>query len=338
MKAKTSVFLVLSTIFCCIGFKQALAQIDPHFTQNYMYPMAVNPALTGAMDGSYRVSSIYRNQWNNIMNPYSTVGFSAELATDKNINFGTSFFKQTVGDAGFQQTSANISIAYSGVKFGSTGDQRIAFGLQAGLINARFDVTALKFGNQWLAGAGYVPGLSAGETLESLSSVVPDINFGISYFDNTPRKKIAPFGGLSVYHITKPTFSFYSNGTSNKLPVRYSAQAGTKIALTDGVHLVSHIVYNRQQKASELITGAYAQFFVNEDIDFMLGGNMRIEDSLSPFAGLYFRGLIVGLSYDVNTSSLAAVVPNSNAFEVSISFTGGKKRPGNSVYFNCPRF
>ena len=52
------------TAFLMVAFlHQSVAQTDPHFTQNYTYPMYINPALTGGSDGEYRVSSIYRSQW-----------------------------------------------------------------------------------------------------------------------------------------------------------------------------------------------------------------------------------------------------------------------------------
>lgn len=51
------------------------AQVDPHFSQYYMYPSWLNPALTGAFDGDYRVTGIYRSQWGNITNPFATQVF-----------------------------------------------------------------------------------------------------------------------------------------------------------------------------------------------------------------------------------------------------------------------
>jgi len=38
------------------------AQTDPHFSQYYAYPMWLNPGLTGAIDGDYRVTALYRDQ------------------------------------------------------------------------------------------------------------------------------------------------------------------------------------------------------------------------------------------------------------------------------------
>lgn len=329
----------LFVVFCILLLKQqVLGQIDPHFTQNYIYPMAVNPALTGSIDGTYRVSSIYRSQWQNIMNPYNTIGLSGELATNKDINLGVNFFRQTAGDSGYQHSYANFSLSYNGVRFGSSGDQEISFGIQGGFIHTRFDAGALKFGKQWLPGTGYDAGIGSGENLGGLSAFVPDIAFGITYFDRRLDKMISPFAGISAFHLTKPTYSFFGNGNNYKLPIRYSAQAGFKITVNEGLYLVPNVIYNRQQEASEIISAMYAQLYINEDTDLMAGGNVRAKDSVSPFVGVFIKGIIVGLSYDINTGQLARNVPNSNAFEISISYTGGKRNISKSAYFNCPRF
>jgi hypothetical protein len=92
------------------------AQVDPHFSQYYVYPSWLNPALTGAIDGDYRVSAIYRNQWGNIANGFSTIGLSGDFVTNKNLNFGGSVLQQTAGNGGFTYTTAHASIAYTGVR------------------------------------------------------------------------------------------------------------------------------------------------------------------------------------------------------------------------------
>jgi hypothetical protein len=64
---KTAVLLFATSAM----FKSAQAQ-DPHFSQYYVYPSWMNPALTGVFDGDYRVSAIHRRQWGNVSSPYTT--------------------------------------------------------------------------------------------------------------------------------------------------------------------------------------------------------------------------------------------------------------------------
>ena len=77
-------FLLLACVSMILSIR-SVAQTDPHFTQNYTFPMYVNPALAGSSDGEYRVSAIFRTQWGNISNPYRTVGLSFDTRTNKNI-------------------------------------------------------------------------------------------------------------------------------------------------------------------------------------------------------------------------------------------------------------
>ena len=52
-------FLPLLIILSVKGYGQ-----DEHFTNFRMAPLAVNPALTGAFNGTYRLTAVYRGQWN----------------------------------------------------------------------------------------------------------------------------------------------------------------------------------------------------------------------------------------------------------------------------------
>ena len=108
----------LTICFFLFTILQSDAQTDPHFTQNYTYPMYINPAMTGRSDGEYRISAIYRSQWGSISNPYRTTGVSFDTRTNKNIALGVSLLNQSAGDGGFNYLNAYGSVAYTGVKFG----------------------------------------------------------------------------------------------------------------------------------------------------------------------------------------------------------------------------
>jgi hypothetical protein len=83
--------------------------------------------------------------------------------------------------------------------------------------------------------------------------------------------------------------------------------------------------------------GIYTSVMVNPEFDFLVGGNYRINDSAIPFAGFHFKSFVLGLSYDVNASSLRRLVNGSNSFELSLSFISRKKRVLSEEYFFCPR-
>ena len=334
MRKSLRFFILL--VITGFAVKGSQAQVDPHFSQYYVYPAWLNPALTGAFDGDYRVSGIYRSQWGNISSPFSTPGFAADFTTDKNINWGVSVLNQTAGNGGYNYTTAYGNIAYTGVRFGNNETQRIVFGMQAGMIQRRFDRSKLTFGDQWNPITGYNPGSSSADVLVRNNSAVLDIGAGIMYFDAQPGKKANLFAGFSVSHLTRPEDKFSASG-NEKFPMRYTAHGGLRFTISDVFSLTPNLLYLKQGTAQEKMVGAYGQYKVSSDLDLMLGANYRFEDAISPFVGFAYKNLVLGASYDINTSDLGKLANGANSMEISLSFIGRKSAKTPEVEFVCPR-
>ena len=326
----------LTTCLFLITTFQSIAQTDPHFTQNYTYPMYINPALTGSSDGEYRVSAILRTQWGSINSLYRTTGVSFDARTNKNIALGVSLLNQSAGDGGFNYFNAYASVAYTGVKFGKDNNQRIVLALQGGLINRRVDQTKFKWGEQWNPITGYNASNTTTETFATTSATTLDIGSGALYFDATPDKKTNAFAGFSVFHINKPSDPIISsqNTELNTIPLRYTVHGGVSFNLSERASIIPHVLYMHQGTASETMIGTYAKINVNPETDFMLGGYYRVKDAIAPFIGLDWKNFIVGLSYDANTSKLGAMTRNANSFELSLSYV---KRNGTRSIFDFIR-
>ena len=315
---------------------KANAQVDPHFSQYYVYPAWLNPALTGAFDGQWRVSGIHRNQWGNISSPFSTFGVSGEITTDKNLNIGVSALKQTAGDGGYGYTTAYASIAYTGLRWGVNETQRIYLGLQGGMIQRRFDRSKMTFGDQWNPIFGYNPGSTSAEVLSRTSATAFDMGAGIMYFDAKPGKKANLFIGFSTSHLTKPEDRFSSTG-SEAFPMRYTAHAGIRFTLSPVFSITPNFLYLKQGTAEEKMAGAYGQYKVTSDVNILLGANYRFKDAVSPFFGFTYKSWMLGASYDINSSDLGKLVNGSNSFEISLSVIGKKSTRTPEVEFVCPR-
>jgi type IX secretion system PorP/SprF family membrane protein len=316
------------------------AQVDPHFTQYYIYPLYVNPAMTGGSDGDYRVSGIFRNQWGTITNPYRTVGASFDKRTEKNIAWGVNLLNQTAGDGGFNYLNVYGSAAYTGVKFGKNDNHRVVFAIQAGVINRRIDKTKFKTGEQWNPITGYNPALASGEEgLVATQSTVLDIGAGALYYDGSPDKKANLFAGVSVFHLNRPKDAFISNGNVSleAIPMRYVAHGGVSLNLSNKTRVVPNVIYMGQGTAREIVLGTYVQLNVNPETDFMIGGYYRLEDAFAPFVGVDWKEFLFGISYDINASKLGAWNRNVNAFELSLTYR--KRKPGQPLfeYIRCPR-
>lgn len=312
------------------------AQVDPHFSQYYVYPSWLNPALTGIFDGDFRVAGIYRNQWNAVSTPYQTPGFSADFTTNKNINLGVSLMNQTAGDGGFSYLTGYGSISYTGIRFGPTGAQRLVLGLQAGMIQRKFDPSKLTFGDSWDPTTG-LPVFPTHDFLSKTSASSFDAGAGALYFDGQPGKKANIYIGFAASHLTQPQDKFDAAAGNPKLPIRYTVHGGVKLNMSETFSLTPNFLYLRQGSADEKVIGAYGQIKANNNTDFLLGANYRFNDAVAPYVGIYFENIVLGLTYDVNTSSLGKMVNSASAFEISLSYTHKKTVKTPATEFICPR-
>jgi type IX secretion system PorP/SprF family membrane protein len=315
------------------------AQTDPHFTQNYTYPMYINPAMVGSSDGDYRVSAIYRSQWGAVGNPYRTGGISFDTRTNNNLALGINLMNQSAGDAGFNYFNTYASIAYTGVKFGPDNNHRVVFAMQAGLINRSVDRSKFKWGEQWNPITGYNAGNPSSETFAATSATTLEMGTGAMFYYASPNKKFNVFGGLSFFHINKPSDPIISSQSVelNTIPMRFTIHGGLSINVLEGTSIVPHILYNQQGNARETILGVYARRVINEETDVMLGAYYRYKDAIAPYFGVDYKNFLVGLSYDVNTSKLGAMTRNVNSFELSFSYIMRKGLKSVLDFNPCPR-
>jgi type IX secretion system PorP/SprF family membrane protein len=336
-KMKLPIFFTACLVIAVIH--QSAAQTDPHFTQNYTYPMYVNPAMTGGSDGDYRVSAVYRSQWGSVGNPYRTTGLSFDTRTNKNIALGVNVMNQSAGDGGFNYFNTYASVAYTGVKFGKNDNHRIVFAMQAGIINRHVDQSKFKWGEQWNPITGYNASNATTENFAKTSATTLDIGAGALYYDASPDKKANVFGGLSFFHLNKPSDPIVSSESVvlNTMPLRYIAHGGVSFNLSDLATVVPHFLYMQQGNAKETMLGIYVQRTVNEETDVMFGGYYRHKDAVAPFVGVDYKNFLIGLSYDVNTSKLGAMTRNINSFDLSFSYRKIKGTKSFFDFIHCPR-
>jgi len=339
MKNKIKRYGWSMTCMFLITVLKTVAQTDPHFTQQYTFPMYINPALAGSADGDYRASAIFRNQWSSISNPYRTIGASFDARTNKNVALGVNILNQSAGDGGFNYLTTSLSFAYTGIKFGKDLSQHIVLAIQGGIINRRVNKSKFKWGDQWNPITGYQSSNSTNEMFNKTSSTEPDFGAGVLYFDAGQDKKANVFGGFSIYHLNKPKdpiVAIQSTGL-NTIPVRYSLHGGVSFNLSDRTRVIPHVMYMRQGTASEAMAGIYGQINVNEETDFMLGGYYRLNDAIAPYVGIDYKNFVIGLSYDVNTSKLGSMTKNVNSFELSLSYIKRSGTRNGLDFIRCAR-
>jgi type IX secretion system PorP/SprF family membrane protein len=326
--------VVLFTAICFFA-NVTKAQVDPHFTMYYVYPSWLNPALTGVFDGELRASAIYRNQWGNVSAPFTTPGISLDLNTNKNLNFGLSMLRQKAGNGGYSYSTANASVAYTGVTFDNE-TKRLVFGMQAGLVQKRFDFTKLTFGDQWNPVTGFTSTTPTAEQLSNNNLSNLDVGAGVLYFDATPGKKANLFLGYGAHHLTKQKDNFSAYG-NQQVPVRHTAHGGLRINVNDRLNITPNLLYLKQGTASEKMVGVYADYKASDKNQLLFGTNFRIGDAITPFVGFTFGNTALSASYDINVSDLGRTVKGTNSFEITLSFLKKRNFKPSESDFVCPR-
>lgn len=299
------------------------AQVDPHFSQYYAYPLWLNPALTGVMNGDLRVAGNYKNQWANVGSGYKTGALSVDGRPTDQVGVGLTILNQAAGDAGFNYFTAYGAFSYS-IQVSDDANQKISFGLQAGMINRSFDMNKLQFGSQYNPTIGYDGNAPSLENFSSSNTTVFDANAGVFYYDGDPLKSTNLFGGVSVSHLSRPKDPFAATADA-KLPMRLTVHGGLRIKATENIDVIPNVLFIQQLKASIKGIGAYSEFKMQKDAGLIGGVMYRIGDAAIVDVGYHFSNTIIGVSYDFNTSSLTRATNGAGGLELSISYVFHKR-------------
>src|ERR1044072_2773780 len=138
------------TAFLFSACMMQLSAQDIHFSQFYMAPLSLNPAMAVA-EHDLQANLNYKNQWSSVASPYKTTAFSFDAGLNRKRNekgilaVGINFFSDKAGDAKMGTTQANISIAYH-VRLNK--NSLLGGGVQAGYLQRSINTTELKWGNQ----------------------------------------------------------------------------------------------------------------------------------------------------------------------------------------------
>ena len=304
---------------------------EAHFSQYNRAPLQLNPALTGAFYGDWRVGNNYRSQWSGVLKkPITTIGLGFEkpiyLDIDK-IAVGVYALRDQAGDKGFNTTRVALSGAYHKL----VDYSELRFGFQMAYTSKVIDKN-LSFPESFNRVTGeFDPDLVFFEPLARDQVSFVDINFGVSwgmYFED-----FRPEVGLAFFHVNQPTESFY--GSSNKRETGIAANASFKYFVSDNFFIDPNFMLFTQSKANNFLAGVAGgyQFDPNNagvtdaNFGFLLrNGFSDNADAFIVHAGLGVSNFDAGISYDFNISQLKEGLSSNGTIEFSISYTSPSTR------------
>ena len=305
---------------------------DFHLSQYDMATQYLNPALTGMYcgeKGDYRIYNDYRSQWSALTKPFSTIylGYDMPLKKwDKKFGAGA-YLIDNRGPAGtFNTLSFMASIAYN-ITHNSSDKHYLTTGLQLGLFYKNFDPNNFTFDNQYSASeGGFDQSIPSNESFPHTSLLRFDANYGIFYKYVDAEKKVHPYVGITVQHLTMPNESFTS--VKDQIPMKFNFQVGCDLIVSDKLKLDPRFLYMYQVHANEINGGLLAFYKIGATgFEAMLGGDYRSEDAIVVHIGIKAGQDIFRFSYDINNSYLNAFTGGRGAWEFSLILTGVKGQP-----------
>lgn len=331
-----------------LGFQSAQAQ-DVHFTQFDAAPLTINPALTGAFSGQWRAAGIYRNQWRSVTVPFVTYGasFDAPIVTDLThddyLAAGIQLYNDRAGDGNLSNFSGLVSVAYH--KFlGQNIDKALTVGLQGGYTQKSIDLSKLYFGDEYFNGV-FQPGTSF--EFPGLENQVKyfTINAGVNWAHSVSDRFGYSIGGAAM-NLNQPQESLQKKKNSEVgLGIRYAGQVGAIAYVSENLSLRPAVLYQSQSSATELVAGNEFHLMLGEAefrsvaTALFLGGWYRSDDAVMVTAGIEWKGLRFGLSYDYNTSSLKNASNGNGGFEISLRYIAPSPLDfARRLVYPCTRF
>lgn len=312
----------LIIILVSFGIAASASAQDPHMTQFDASPVILNPARTGMLeeDLQYRSAAQFRSQWGTVTNNSFT---STTLAFDMPM-------KKRWGVGGYLMNN-DAPRVYNAFNFVLSGAYQImdpgqdkhslSTGLQLGLIYKKTKKKDLVFDRQYSNGV-FNQNLPSGEDLEQQSRLMPEINFGIDYEMTEESKRVRPYGGFSLFHITTPNEALLANTEKSPLPRRYVLNGGGIVDVIEYGNLEPKFLVMRQGNIMEYLYGLHASYqFQNEHKTKLLGGTgYRIGDAAYFMLGVDHKDLQFRMNYDANTSTLERYSNGNGAWEFSVVF------------------
>lgn len=342
-----------------VGALSVSAQ-DIHFSQFYLSPLNLNPAMTGVMNCNVRLVANYRNQWASVLksNAFSTysVSYDQRVPVGRYDYFGVggTFWGDVAGESNFATTTGKLSASYSKRMSGYRDKASyLVVGAEGGVAQRSIDFINLRWPNQHNGEGGFDPSLPTGEeNLNRDNFIFADLAAGLLWF-SVWGKNNSFYAGAAFHHLNQANQSFTETENID-LYSRITAHAGADIMLgRSNIGLVPGIIVMKQGPSFQINPGTSFKFLLGEDRfnyqAFQVGGWVRLankytgqdsqagtlSDAIILATRFDYNNFSIGFSYDLNVSSLKLASGGNGGFEFALVYKicGQEKR---GVY--CPNF
>lgn len=279
-----------------------------------------NAANTGGFNGDYRFSIANRNQWKSVTVPYKSNALSFEISSVYLTNFsiGTILTYDVTGDGKYKSTQGILSAKYPII---INKIKRLNIGLQVGFANQNLNLNAFKFDNQF-NGYTFDNLLPNKENNLNYSFNYLVLNTGVNYREKISNNQNYTFG-ISINNLNRPKNSYYNQKVNLKIRTLLNAELNT--LYNDKIELCNYLILANQGANNEFLFGSKVNMNVTNSKNVSVGLNIRYKDAIIPFVFYKYNNLNVGLSYDINTSTLTKASQGRGSIEILLVYIFNKK-------------
>lgn len=341
--------LKTSLLIAAIATAPALSygQADIHFSQFYETSILRNPSLTGVFNNDYKIGAYYRNQWSSISHPFITAlgygeaRFPIGHYSNDYLSIGLLGYSDKAGSLNQTITSLYPAINFS-KSLNNEKNRYLSVGFTAGYTQYGFDKGNATVNNQFQNGY-FDPTNPTYENFLNNKMTLWDLGAGINYNTSTGQANdVTYIIGLAGYHLTQPTFSYYQTPgiTAN---MRWNVNGAIAFDVKNNLAVQLHTNLAIQGTYMEWISGVLATLYEDNigkpSYAVTAGIFYRFQDAIIPVVKLKYGKTAIGMSYDVNVSSLKQASKLRGGYEVSISYSGlFGGTPGIVKKTVCPKF
>lgn len=321
---------------------------DAQFSQYYASSLYLNPAMVG-IEHDLTFSTAYRSQWRGAAKPYTTNQVSAIIPLLAGVSkkhpvggVGLSVFNDQSGDAALRTTGANLSFAYT--KSLRSDLSRVSIAGQVGIIQKNIDFTNAQWGSYY-SDLGYTNPTNFNDGSISSSKLMPDISLGAMWSFNPThnyfRSGFSGYLGVAAMHVNQPNESLVE-GYQSAMPMALKLHGGLEFHVSPKLNAGPSFLFASQGKASQVNAGAYLNYRIVENpfsplanSDLIFGTWYRLQDAFIFATGITNHNFTLGVSYDMNASSLRTNTNARGAYEITLSIRNAREKKRKR--FDTPR-
>lgn len=312
---------------------------DIHWSQFNDNPIFQNPGNAGNFNGDVRFVGNFRDQWRAVSVPYQTLSLSADgkLYNYRSLGIGGLFFHDVTGDGRLRTIELQANVSYL-LKLSKDSVHTVCPGLNLGMNYRQVNWDAFKFGNQY-NGQVYDPTLSNNEMYSNDKRMNFSVGAGVVYQYLIGKRKTLD-AGIALFNINRPNQGFFGEKVTRDMRTSMYARLQYPIGLDWDI--LPSFQLSFQGKYREFIVGSSVKYTLINRLSqyraLYAGVWYRAADAAYLTVGMDYQQWFVGLSYDMNFSTLTKASRVRGGIEVAVRYILFRFKPKKVVHRICPDY